>query len=289
MRGGGDAPERPSVLVWLMIAVGGSFVLQLILMSRLVGAGRLVEPLLLSVPNLQSWKLWTLFTYGFLHDPNNLLHVVFNLLGLYFLGREVLPRLGSRSFLTVYFLSVLCGGMLWSVIHWTSGGSALLGASAGVLGLLAVFAAMFPNQPMTFLLFFVFPVTIKPKYLALGVAAFELIGMIFYEMGRGPSMIAHSAHIGGMAAGWVYYRYFHNPDWTFRMPGRERSTSRWKRAARATIAAPLQAIGNSVANRPDLRSEVDRILDKINSQGFASLSAEEKKLLDQAKDMLSRR
>ena len=111
-------------------------------------------------------KVWTLFTYSFLHAPDNLLHILGNVLALYFLGRELLPLLGKGRFLGLYASAVILGGAAWSAVNWHSGGL-LLGASAGVAAFLILFACFYPNQEMTFLLFFVFPVTLKPKYLGL--------------------------------------------------------------------------------------------------------------------------
>ena len=282
------AADRTSVLGWLISAIVAGFVLQNVF-TRLFGAGFVLEHLAaLSPAALRSGHIWTLATYSFLHAPDNLLHIIGNLLAIYFLGRELLPLLGSRRFVGLYFGAVILGGAVWSAVNWHSGG-VLLGASAAVSALLIVFACFYPDQEMTFLLFFVFPVTLKPKYLALACLAIDLAGCVFYEiMGAvSPFGFAHSAHLGGMAAGWIYYRYFHDND--------ARSTRsavlelpRWmKRPARTPLPAAPEPV--NVGSREHLRAEVDRILDKINSQGFGALSPEEKRLLDDAKDLLSRR
>jgi membrane associated rhomboid family serine protease len=287
MRGGYEQPERPSVLVWLMGSIGAGFILQFILGSRFFGGGQLVDAMELSVPNLERGWVWSLVTYSFLHS-RNLLHLLFNLLGLYFFGREVLPRVGPGRFLGIYFAAVAFGGLFWAAIHWRSGGGQVIGASAGVLAMLSVFACFNPNQRMTFLLFFIFPVTLKPKHLALGVAGFEMLGLLLYEMGGGPSQIAHSAHLAGMGAGWLYVRYVHDAEWRLKLPKRATRTVDRVAERAASVAASVapQADRSSAV---DLRSEVDRILDKINSKGFGALTEDEKRLLDDAKDILSRR
>jgi len=93
-----------------------------------------------------------------------------------------------------------------------------------------------------------------------------------------------------MFTGWVYYRYFHCADSNpFR---RRRAVANPRNSAR--IARPA-AEGDLTATRAEpkssayLRAEVDRILDKINSHGFGAITADEKRLLDEAKDLLSRR
>jgi len=211
-------------------------------------------------------------------------------MGLYFLGKTLLPILGEKRFLIVYLSSVVLGGITWTAVNWHSD-NILIGASAGVMGLLIIFASFFPNEEMTFLLFFVVPVTLKPKHVALGALALDLIGCLFYEiMGiSSPLGFAHSAHLGGMAAGWIYVQLFHGKNWWHRVS--------WK-TARSTLgiknkttpqATTLSKYVLDYGNKDALRAEVDRILDKINSKGFGSLSAEEKKRLDEAKDILSKR
>ena len=135
----------------------------------------------LSIDGLRSGRVWTLFTYGFLHSTVNFMHIVGNLLGLYFLGRELLPLLGNRRFLYLFFGAIVVGGVVWTAVNWNYGG-AVIGASAGVVALLIVFACINPNQPITLLLFFILPVTIKPKYLAYGLLAMDALGFLFWEV-----------------------------------------------------------------------------------------------------------
>ncbi|WP_255558872.1 rhomboid family intramembrane serine protease [Horticoccus luteus] len=283
--------ERTSVLVWLLSALAAVFVLQLVCI-RLLGIGDpLSEFFALSAHGIRHGWVWTLLTYSFVHDSNNLLHLLGNAVGLFFLGRVLLPQLGARRFLGVYFGSVLLGGIVWLATNW-NGYAPLIGASAGVMGLLALFACLYPNQPITFLLFFVFPVTIKPKHLVICVAAFEAFGFVFYELmgAASPVAIAHSAHLGGLAAGWLYHRFFHGTEWRwFRRRQVDVELPRWARRRDKTAANPAPVYHVNVSSRDDLRAEVDRILDKINSQGFGALTPEEKRLLDEAKDLLSRR
>jgi membrane associated rhomboid family serine protease len=240
---------------------------------------------------MKSGKVWTALTYGFLHSTNNLLHIVGNLLGLYFLGKVLEPMLGSRRFLWLFAATLAMGAALWLATHWQLGGDMAIGASAGVLGLFVVFACFYPNQPITFLLFFVLPVTIKPKFAAIGLLVVELLGFVFYEVMQAASPfgsgVAYSAHLGGMLTGWIYFRYIHEASW--RLPRSRASIElpRWlRKRTKAVLPPPVQI---DLTRREDLRAEVDRILDKINSDGFGALTADEKRLLDDARDLLSRR
>jgi membrane associated rhomboid family serine protease len=281
-------PPKTSVVVWLIAAIVAGFLLQTIFL-RWFGVGRtFVDLFALSVDGITSGKVWTLLTYSFLHSPSNLLHVIANLLGLYFLGRELLPVMGSKRFLWFYGAAAASGGLLWLAANWTTGG-VVWGANAAVYGLLTIFACFYPNRQVTFLLFFVVPVTVKPKYVAYVLLGLDLCGFLFYEImgAASPFGFAHSAHLGGMLAGWVYYRYIHEGKWSF---GRAASFEmpKWARK-RETASASAPKYKVNLTDRSDLRAEVDRILDKINSQGFGSLTDEEKRVLDSAKDLLSRR
>ena len=280
--------ERASVLAWLISAIVAGFVLQLVFERILEIPGAMEHYFGLSASGLRSGRVWTLLSYSFLHDTRNLLHIVGNLLGLYFLGRVLLPMLGATRFLSVYAAMVVAGGAAWAAINWHVGGS-VVGASAGVAGLFVVFACFYPNQPVTFLLFFIVPVTLKPKYIAIAALLVDLGGCLFYEIMGMPSPFgfAHSAHLGGMAAGWIYYRYLHEANWHLPSRRADIELPRWmKKAAKPATPSVYQV---NTGNPGDLRAEVDRILDKINSQGFGALSADEKRLLDEAKDLLSRR
>ncbi len=287
-----DYPRNAtSAVTWLISAIIATFLLQFVFL-RWFNADHTLESLLaLTVPAIKAGKVWTLFTYSFLHSTGNLLHIVANLLGLYFLGRVLEPVLGSRRLMWVYAAAVVTGGAAWVATHWAGGGGVAIGASAGVVGLFIVFAALYPNQPMTFLLFFIVPVTVKPKYAAFALLGIELAGFAFYEvMGAvSPfgSSIAHSAHLGGMLAGWVYVRYLHDTTWRLPRSRRDIELPRWlQKSGKSTTPVAYQV---DLTRREDLRAEVDRILDKINSQGFGSLTADEKRLLDEARDLLSRR
>ena len=286
-----DYPRNaPNAVTWLISAIVAAFVLQFVFL-RWFNSRALEELLGLTVHNISLGKVWTLFTYSFLHSTGNLLHVVGNLLGIYFLGRALQPLLGARRFVWLYVAAVVMGALLWLGTHWPDGGAAI-GATAGVAGLFVVFACFHPNQPIAFLLFFILPVTLKPKYVAVGLLAIELMGFVFYEIMGAASpfgAIAHSAHLGGMLAGWIYFRYLHTANWRDAAPARaDIELPRWLRKNTAK-AAPPAAFQVDVTRREDLRAEVDRILDKINSDGFAALTADEKRLLDEARDLLSRR
>lgn len=286
-----DKPERrgSSALTWLISALVAVFVVQNVVRIPGVGLG-LEDGLALSPGALRAGHVWTLLTYGFLHSTANLLQVIAYVLALYLTGREVLPVTGARRFLGLFGASLVAGGLAWCGLHWHQTGE-LVGASAAVCALIVVYACFYPNREISFVVFFVFPVTIRPKYLALTLLAVDLCGVVFYEVMHlpFPFYAAHSAHLGGMAAGWIYYRYIHDSRWSFASRRGDIELPRWvnqREAVSKGRAAPAYTV--NLGDRAHLRAEVDRILDKINSEGFAALSDAEKRLLDEAKDLIGR-
>jgi len=284
--------RRTSVLTWLISSIVAAYLMQSALVRVSAAGAGLVNALALSTAGLRAGHLWTLLTYGFLHDTGNLLQVIAYLLAIYFAGRELLPMLGARRFLAFYASSLVAGGLFWSALHWGRPAVAY-GSSAGAAALVVLFACFFPNRETTQLLFFL-PISFKPKHLAYLLLAFDLCGLVFYEIMGAASPFgasAHSVRLGGMAAGWLYYRYIHDSNWGF---SRERAgveLPRWMkhRSPAKAIALPPPNPVLSTGHSGHLRAEVDRILDKINSDGFGSLSADEKRVLDEARDLIGRR
>jgi len=293
--------ERTSVLTWLISAIVAGFIVQLMLNSAAgQNAGDALRGLALSVPGLRAGWVWTLVTHAFLHDPHFLFHIFGNVLLLLLLGRELLPMLGARRFLGLYGAATVVGGLTWAAVHWhgAGAGQTLIGCTAAVDALFIVFACFFPNQELTFLLLFLFPVTVRPKQIAAGLVIFDLVSLIFWEI-PGTALpydvaIASSAHLGGMLTGFAYYRFVYDAHWFGRSSADgEVELPRWLKRAKEKPAATIGSLpANATPVTPapeDLRIEVDRILDKINSEGFASLSEGERRLLDEARSLLSRR
>lgn len=297
MREAEHRPERGrprteiSPLMALAIALVGVFVVQNLLPARNGHAQQFLWNLGLSVNALGSGKLWTLLTYGFLHEPQTLWHIGCNLLGLYFFGRVTLPMLGAKRFWIVWFAAEVLGGLAWlGTSRLTGHPGLLIGASASVCALFVVFALLAPDRPLRFLLFFFIPIVARPRQFAVGVLVFEALGLLAAELpsSSGIMNIAHSAHLGGMAAGWLCVRLFaaldrralaaarpdiEEPAWWRRVRSRERP------GLRATVNLPPA----------DLHAEVDRILDKISRDGFRSLTDAERQTLDAARDHLKPR
>ena len=276
-----------SPLFWLIGSLVAVYVVQKIAIVWL-DTNVITEWFGLSPAGLAEGRIWTLFTYGFLHDTNNVLHLIFNCLGLFFLGRLVLPEVGAVKFLLISIISTVSGGLFWLGVNFSRGG-VLMGASASVMGMLIYFACMRPNERITILLFFVLPISILPKFLAMIIAGMELFGLLFGELPRGmlSTSIAHSAHLGGMLASLILFRMWSGASEVI-PASRTVELPRWMKKKRSNpdIGASYRV---NVSQGRDMKREVDRILDKINNSGFGSLTAEEKRTLDEARDTLGKR
>ena len=159
---------------------------------------------------------WQLVTSAFMHGSIG--HIFFNLFGLWMFGGTVERELGSRRFLIFYAVCVLGASLLQLAVtsypFLTGAGGypyPTLGASGGVLGVLAAFGVLHPDSPI-YLLFI--PVPIPAKWFVLGYAAFS----VFAGFSGLQAGVAHFAHLGGMIAGAVLILY-----WRGRLPLRPRA------------------------------------------------------------------
>lgn len=282
----GEYPRgTTSAVIWLISALIAAFVLELVLLSPWLGASgpELVGKFPLTIDNLQHGRLWTLLTHSFLHSTANPFHILFTILGLVFIGRELEAQLGARRLLGIYAGAILLSGLGWTAVNWVHGG-AHIGAGSALFAFLVVLAGVNPGLELT--LFFL-PVSFRIRHVVYALLAVDLLCLVLYELGGAPVPLGltPSAHLGGMLAGWIYFRYLHANNGWDRAP--TLAWPRWlRREPKPSPTRPPAA--PSRKSSPQLRAEVDRILDKINSHGFGALTNEEKRVLDEAKDLLSR-
>lgn len=279
-----------SALTWLICSIAGGFVVENIFLRWFGGEAwiRFFDVLTLSTHGISKGFAWTLLTHSLIHDHNGLFHLVFVLLAIFVFGRAVLSQIGPRRFLMVFTAAVAVGGLSWLAIpaNWGNG-QHLYGASAGVSALVVLFACLAPQQPITF---FLIDIGMKAKHLAFGLLTINLLGLVLLEIPGSQSWFAmsHSAQLGGMLTGWLFFRFVHEHGWESFKQKPAVELPRWfRKTQKAETPAPVFKV--NLGSGDDLRAEIDRILDKINSEGFHSLTAEEKYRLDHARDHLSRR
>ena len=110
------------------------------------------------------WKFYQLLTYGFLHDPTNLQHILFNMLGLFFLGRDVEYRYGSREYLTFYLVAIVIAGLVRTIAKvFQRLGWQHAGASGGVVAVVILFALNFPHRTVLFMFFLPMPMWVAVR------------------------------------------------------------------------------------------------------------------------------
>ncbi len=234
----------------LLIANGVVFILQIL--AQVSGYGRVYTALFaLSGMGLRAGWIWQLLTYQFLHG--NLSHLLMNMFALYSLGPETERAMGSRHFAALYLLSGILGGVGFVLI---SPRQFCLGASGAVFGVIAAFATIYPNRPVS-LLFLPF-VTFKAWVLAVIFGVVELLYLIQGVEGG----IAHSAHLAGGIAGAIY------------------AAVNARGFSLALSLRPRRSSG-TVSGAVDL-AEVDRILDKVAREGIDRLTRRERATLEAA-------
>lgn len=254
----------------------------------------------LSSSAIREGKVWTLLSYAFLHG--DISHLLLNGLGLFFLGRELQSALSPTRFAQLLVCGILGGALVWLGVNFQRPGN-VIGASGLVMCFLTVFACQHPRRPVTLLLFFILPITIQPIWMLLVFGGIDLLGFLFYELPSNRSLygIAHSAHLGGLVGGWLFYQFVLNrfslgsapsiepPAWLRRQTTRPAPAYRVNVETAATASSANPSAQPRTVDRDALRAEVDRILDKINLHGFQSLTTEEKRVLDDARHHLNPR
>jgi membrane associated rhomboid family serine protease len=211
----------------------------------------------------EPWHAYQLLTYGFLHDPHDLKHILFNMLGLWLFGREVEYRYGSREFLLFYLVAIVAGGVVWTIAEIPSPRAAgMLGASGGVSAVVILFAFNFPYRTVLFMFFLPMP---------MWVAALILVGMDMFGAMNRSGNVAFTAHLGGAIFGFLYYQ------WRWRL---ERMLPSGSLMKRLRPKPKLRVIDPNEADSTDAR--VDEILKKIQDHGQDSLTRGERRILEQA-------
>jgi membrane associated rhomboid family serine protease len=206
------------------------------------------------------YKFWTIFTYMFTHV--DLMHVLFNLLLLYFSGRLFYSILGEKRLVYVYVMSGVLGGalllLLGVIFPEVFAGGYLLGASAAVLGVIMVMALYTPDYPV-----FVFFFEMKYKHFALLV--FITSTVIDFASNTGGKI----AHIGGALFGLFYGYQLKKGNDIFDFSFLSRSKSKMKIVHKNSSSA-----GQRADNVDE--SYLNKLLDKISKSGYDSLSSKEK-------------
>jgi membrane associated rhomboid family serine protease len=280
----------PPVIKYLLISNIGMFILTGFLgLFRIGGVSLLgfLGEILPLYPVNDGFQIWQLFTYMFVHG--GLMHLLFNMFALWMFGMELENYWGWKKFL-VYYLACGVGAGLSNLFIGPlfAPAAPTVGASGAIYGVLIAFGMMFPDRPI----FVYFLLPIRARYFVMLYIILEV-----YSGVTGTSDgVAHFAHLGGAAVGFVYLMIDQR-----RMPlkgvfekAKERiipteHVSSYSSSYRQNDVADAKYydVPNNGGEDRISQQQIDEILDKISQNGYQSLSEKEKKILFEASKKLN--
>lgn len=226
-------------------------------------------------------RFWTPLTYMFVHDYKDFLHILFNMLMLYWFGRIFLTYFSSKNLGSLYLLGGLAGAIIYILAFNTipvligMNEIPMVGASASVMAIIFATAFYRPNQEISLFIFG----RIKIIYIALILFVLDFIGI-----GNLSNPGGHIAHIGGAITGYIYAkRYIQGQDitkWVNKLVDSIVDLFKPRPSRKMKVKQSKTKTDYEYNRRRHNDSEeIDRILDKIKASGYTSLSADEKKRL----------
>ncbi len=242
----------------------------------------------LSWEHLRQFQIWRLVSYGFLHG--NFQHLLFNMIGLWVFGRMVEGVVGARETAAFFLAAVVVSGLCQIGVAAASDRDIhMVGASGGIYGLTILAAFYFPRARMSL---FMLPISIELRWLAAIYVLMDVTGVMGGARAvDGGASVAHLAHLGGAAFGACYHQF----NWRI-SGGRFDLGKVWdapRRAAQAALDRTVLKENPTVRlyepPADDFEQQLDRILEKINREGKASLTAEENTFLEKASEHMRNR
>ena len=250
---------------------------------------------------LERFQVWRLITAPFLHSPENIFHIVFNMLAFYFIGRELESLLGTKEFTFFYLTAAVFSTALWAVVDYVIPGrrnpaTNMLGASGAISGMLVLFSLYYPNREV--LLFFVLPM----KIWVLVIIVLALDSMRLFQQFQGDSLgegsqVAFASHLSGALFGWMYRQF----QWKLSDLWRPRSIrprlrvvyppssgssggsgTRKTSQLRPDQGRSARPVANTSVPEDTLDTRLDQVLAKILREGKESLTGDEKQVLEEA-------
>jgi len=255
-----STPRTTRTVRLLLIANIAVFLVQSI--CRLVWKHDPLIPVFGLVPDMvfRQGYVWQVVTYAFLHG--DLLHILFNMLFLYWFGCDVEALLGTGRFLLVYMGAVVVGAAVQAVVYIAGAANiVLLGASGGVMGVLVFYAMCWPYRTIFFMLLF----PMRMRTFALLTVAIDLYVAVFNPYGG----VGALAHLGGAGFGFVFWRFQHRLDKALRGYALHRQSAQRRRMVQDEEA-------------------LDRVLQKVHERGVHTLTRSEKGLLKRMSERMRR-
>ena len=261
----GQVSYKPALFtdaIKILVSVNfGIFLLQTI--ARTEG---MFFPLFGLVPKLvwSEFMLWQPFTYLFFHG--SIWHVLINMFVLWMFGSELERLWGKEHFLKFYFVTGVGAGLV-TIIFGLNSMTPIVGASGAVYGVLLAYGLTYPNR--TVYLYGIIP--IKSLWFVIGIGV-----IAFMSSFDNISQISHLTHLSGMVIGYLMLK---RP---------VRFNDLWFTIRKRTLEYKIKHEEKKVSQHQEIEREIDSILDKINREGFDSLTSEEHDRLYKGSQSLSR-
>lgn len=286
------------VCMWLIAINVAIYILQLVTRSAItfddLGYPTQDSPvtdwLKLDTTKILHGQVWRLLTGAFLHDPSNLMHIFFNMLFLWWFGHEVENIYRGKEFLAFYLAAAVIGNVAYVAWQLVTGDrTPALGASGAVSAVMVLFAMHYPHYRI--LLFWFVPVSIW-------LFVVFMVAKDLYVFLTDPNpMVAVTAHLGGAAFGFLYYRQqWRVLDWVPDFSSARRMRARPRlRVYRGDDAAPEPTPAAAAPSTAEpsvdeqLEAQLDAVLAKMNRTGKESLTEDEREILIRAAEVYKRR
>lgn len=200
-------------------------------------------------------KIWQPFTYMFFHG--DIWHVLINMFVLWMFGSELERVWGKKNFLRFYFITGVGSGLA-TMLFGLQSTIPIVGASGAIYGVLLAYGVMFPNR--TVYLYGIIP--IKSIWFVIGIGV-----VAFFSSFNNVTNISHLTHLFGMIIGYLYLK----------RPVHFRSL--WFSVFKKVLEYRIQNQEEKISRSVEIERDLNSILDKINREGFKSLTQEEEERL----------
>lgn len=223
------------------------------------------------------YRPWTLITYSFLHG--SFMHILWNMILLYFVSRMYLNLFSEQQFLKNYLLGVIVGGLVFLIGYnlfpvFNGMYPPLVGASAGVMAVLIFVATYTPNQEVRLLF-----INVKLQYIGIALVVVDILQIPNGNAG------GRLAHLGGAFVGFLYANQLQKGNdiglgldriWNFIS-----SLFVAKKVKNMHTVHRSETVSKNKTKNGQ-QQKIDAILDKISTSGYESLTQEEKDFLFRA-------
>ena len=244
-------------VVFLLMVIGGS------------GFSRILVDKLGFVPTFSTtlFQPWRLVTYIFLHAGG--MHIIFNMLWLWWMGRPVEETLGPKVFTVIFLGSGIGGALINLLFAGYFGVNTVIGASGAVFGVMVAFATLFPTTPIMLILL----PPIEARYVVAGLIALDVLFI------GSTDNVARIVHLGGAGVGYLLVKSHREgidlTSWMYSLEKKWKSMTQQTASSNSNMTTVSEA---EVIDEVD-QNELDRILEKISQKGYDGLTKDEKQKL----------